>query len=103
MNDRKPAPPPEDGWYEICLQGRLDQRWSTWFDGLELTTGEDGTTTVRGPVADQAALHGLLARVRDLGVPLISVRRTDVSAVGPHSPPPPPPPSTSTAKRRNLP
>ena len=60
-------------WYEIRLQGRLDPRWSEWFDDLALTTGGDGTTTLRGPVADQAALHGLLHRLRDLGIPLISV------------------------------
>lgn len=61
-------------WYEIRLRGRLDPRWSTWFDGMSLTAGADGTTVLRGPVADQAALHGVLARLRDLGLPLISVR-----------------------------
>jgi hypothetical protein len=65
--------PDEAGRYEIRLQGRLDPRWSTWFDGLELTPGADGTTVIHGPVADQAALHGLLARLRDIGLPLISV------------------------------
>ena len=60
-------------WYEIRLRGRLDARWAAWFDGLTLTTDDDGTTALRGPVADQAALHGLLQRLRDLGVPLISV------------------------------
>jgi hypothetical protein len=60
-------------WYEIRLQGHLDPRWSRWFDDLDLTTGPDGTTTLRGPVVDQAALHGLLQRLRDLGVPLISI------------------------------
>jgi len=63
--------------YEIRLQGRLDPRWSDWFDGLTLTTGTDGTTILRGPVADQAALHGLLQRLRDLGLPLISVTPAD--------------------------
>jgi hypothetical protein len=67
--------PDEAGRYEIRLQGRLDPRWSTWFDGLELTPGTDGTTVIHGPVADQAALHGLLARLRDIGLPLISVAR----------------------------
>ena len=52
--------PHERSWYEIRLQGRLDPRWSAWFDGLTLTAGADGTTTLRGPVVDQAALHGLL-------------------------------------------
>lgn len=62
-----------DSWYEIRLKGRLDDRWATWFDGLELVAGDDGTTLVRGPLADQAALHGVLQRMRDLGLPLISV------------------------------
>ena len=60
-------------WYEIRLSGRLDPRWSAWFDGLSVTAGTDGTTTLRGPVVDQAALHGLLQTLRDLGLPLISV------------------------------
>jgi len=63
------------GRYEIRLKGQLDARWATWFDGLSLATCNDGTTTIRGPVVDQAALHGLLQRVRDLGMPLISVIR----------------------------
>ena len=61
------------GRYEIRLQGHLDARWAAWFDGLTLTRGSDGTTILRGVVADQAALHGLLQKVRDLGLPLISV------------------------------
>jgi hypothetical protein len=67
--------PHDRTWYEIRLDGRLEPRWSAWFDGLELTAGADGTTVLRGPVADQAALHGLLQRLRDLGIPLISVTR----------------------------
>jgi hypothetical protein len=59
--------------YEIRLRGRLDPRWATWFDGMTLTTADDGTTALRGPVTDQAALHGLLQKVRDLGLPLLSV------------------------------
>jgi hypothetical protein len=59
--------------YEIRLKGRLDGRWSDWFDGLSFTHASDGTTIIHGPVADQAALHGLLAKVRDLGLPLVSV------------------------------
>jgi hypothetical protein len=65
------------GWYEIHVQGELDQRWATWFDGMALTTGADGATVIRGRVADQAALHGLLTRLRDIGLPLLSVVRTD--------------------------
>lgn len=59
--------------YEIRLQGQLDESWSDWFEGFTLTGESDGTTTLTGPVIDQAALHGLLRRVGDLGVTLISV------------------------------
>jgi hypothetical protein len=72
-------------WYEIRLQGNLDQRWSAWFDGLTLTAGADGTTTLRGPVVDQAALHGLLQRLRDLGLPLLSVARVEPDHEDPHT------------------
>ncbi|QWZ07291.1 hypothetical protein KRR39_17740 [Nocardioides panacis] len=65
--------PDEAGQYEIRLQGHLDPRWSAWFDGLTLTRENDGTTTLRGEVVDQAALHGLLQKVRDVGLPLVSV------------------------------
>jgi hypothetical protein len=61
------------GRFEIRVKGNLDSRWSAWFDGLALTHGSDGTTLIHGPVADQAALHGLLQKIRDLGLPLISV------------------------------
>jgi hypothetical protein len=60
--------------YEIIIDGVLDSRWSAWFDGMQLTSDAAGRTTIAGPVADQAALHGLLARIRDLGLPLIEVR-----------------------------
>ncbi len=63
----------QPGRYEIRLKGRLDARWATWFDGLSLTHEGDGTTLIHGPVVDQAALHGLLQRVRDIGLPLLSV------------------------------
>ena len=63
--------------YEIRVQGVLDRHWSAWFEGLKLRSEPDGVTVLVGPVADQAALHGLLARVRDLGLPLLSVRRID--------------------------
>ena len=66
-------------WYEIRVQGRLDDRWAAWFDGLHLSRTDDGTTVLRGPVTDQAALHGLLHKLRDLGVPLLSVTRTDLA------------------------
>jgi hypothetical protein len=60
--------------YEIRLRGELDPQWSSWFDGLHVESARPGETVIVGPVADQAALHGLLARVRDLGMPLLSVR-----------------------------
>jgi hypothetical protein len=61
--------------YEIRIEGLLDQRWSAWFDGLQIASQPGGVTVIAGPVTDQAALHGLLAKVHDLGLPLISVRR----------------------------
>ena len=61
--------------YEIRIEGHLAPRWTAWFDGLDLTTEDDGTTTIHGPVADQAALHGLLQKLRDLGLTLVSIRQ----------------------------
>jgi hypothetical protein len=63
--------------YELRIEGHLDERWSAWFGGLTVIREDDGTTTLRGIVADQAELHGLLAKVRDLGTTLISVRTID--------------------------
>ena len=74
--------------YEIRLKGHLNTRWATWFDGLTLTTCSDGTTSIRGLVVDQSALHGLLQRVRDLGVPLISVTRIEPDQLDPLTPEP---------------
>lgn len=65
------------GRYEIRLQGHLHSRWAAWFDGLSLTNEPDGTTLISGLVVDQAALHGLLQKVRDLGLPLVSVTSVD--------------------------
>ena len=73
MSEIPTGPHHHPGRYEIRLKGHLDSRWAAWFDGLSLSNESDGTTTIRGPVADQAALHGLLQKVRDLGLPLISV------------------------------
>ena len=67
----------EPGQYEIRLKGHLAARWAAWFDGLSLTQESDGTTVIRGAVIDQAALHGLLSKVRDLGLPLIAVMQVD--------------------------
>jgi hypothetical protein len=63
--------------YEIRLDGRLDDRWAAWFDGLVMAHESDGTTTLRGRVVDQTALHGFLQRIRDLGLPLVSVTHLD--------------------------
>jgi hypothetical protein len=63
--------------YEIWVRGVLDSGWSAWFDGLQVTSDERGQTVIAGSVVDQAALHGLLAKVRDLGLELLEVRRTD--------------------------
>jgi hypothetical protein len=68
-----PGAPPGPGWYEIRIQGHLASRWVAWFDGLTLTHQADGTTLIHGLIVDQSALHGLLLKVRDLGLPLISV------------------------------
>jgi hypothetical protein len=67
----------EAGRYEIRLTGHLGARWAAWFDGLTVGQQGDGTTLISGPIADQAALHGLLQRVRDLGLPLVSVTRDE--------------------------
>ena len=67
--------PDEPGLYEIRIKGHLDDRWASWFGDLTLTREDNGETLLTGPVIDQAALHGLLRKVRDLGVPLLSVTR----------------------------
>lgn len=79
MTDRQPSrgDPSEAGRYRILLAGQLDAHWASWFDGLTVGHDVDGTTVISGPIADQAALHGLLQRVRDLGLPLISVTRDE--------------------------
>ena len=63
----------EPGIYEIRIKGHLDDKWTEWFEGLTITLEEDGNTLLTGQVVDQAALHGLLKKVRDLGLPLVSV------------------------------
>jgi hypothetical protein len=68
---------PGAGCYRIRIQGRLERRWSAWFDGMEVTADVDGTTVLRGHVSDQAALHGLIQRVRDLGLTLLEVTHED--------------------------
>jgi hypothetical protein len=69
----------ENNAYEICGKGHLDRRWASWFEELEITHAfiQDGTpvTKLIGPVRDQAALHGLLAKLRDIGIPILSINR----------------------------
>ncbi len=67
--------------YQIRIKGHLSQQWRDWFDGLTITLEEDGNTLLMGLVIDQVALHGVLKKVRDLGMPLLSV-----NSVGPISP-----------------
>ena len=77
----------EAGQYEIRLQGHLEPRWAAWFEGMTLSREAEGITLIRGAVVDQAALHGLLQKVRDVGLPLVSVRNvtTDGSTAPPSS------------------
>lgn len=70
----------EAGRYEIRVKGHLDDQWAAWFEGQTLTREESGTTLLTGPAVDQAALYGLLKKVRDVGMPLISVIRIDVGS-----------------------
>ena len=63
--------------YKITVKGNLEPRWSDWFDGFTVTQGANDKTTLTGQVADQPALHGLLAKVRDLGLPLLAVVRVE--------------------------
>jgi hypothetical protein len=70
------AEPAEPAHYELRVHGVLEPRWSAWFEGLRVTS-DDRETIIAGPVTDQAALHGLLTKIRDLGLPLLSVHRID--------------------------
>ena len=86
-NELKPKPnPSQPVVYQIRIKGHLGSQWTDWFEGLTITLEEDGNTLLTGPVVDQAALHGLLKKVCDLGMPLVSVRplepgQADVSNV----------------------
>lgn len=77
MNDASPAGPGAGSTgsehYEIRVRGHLGSGWAAWFDGLDLSTHDDGSTVISGAVADQAALHGLLQKLRDVGIPLVSL------------------------------
>ena len=74
-----------NGWYEIRLKGHLDSRWAAWFDGLTLTNESDGTTVICGPVVDQSALYGLLLKLRDTGLPLVSVAKVEPDPLDVHT------------------
>jgi len=65
------------GRYEVRVTGHLDGRWAAWFDGFSLTQATDGTTVLAGFIVDQAALHGVLRKLGDLGLPIVSVTRAD--------------------------
>jgi hypothetical protein len=84
MSDSDPGLGAASG-YEIRTQGRISERWSGWFDGFEVSHEPDGTTLIRSSALDQAALHGLLAKIRDLGIPLVSVVRTPARHPGPEA------------------
>ena len=69
--------PDQSKVFQIRIQGHLRQQWMDWFEGLTITLEEDGNTLLSGPVVDQSALHGILKRIRDLGMPLLSVNSID--------------------------
>jgi hypothetical protein len=73
--DRSTEEDDQPGLYEIRIKGRLTDRWAAWFEGLTITQEDNGATLLSGPIVDQAALYGLLRKVRDLGMPLLSVNR----------------------------
>ena len=77
MSDASAGHPNTPGRYEIRIKGHLAARWATWFEPMTLRTASDGSTVLEGPVEDQAALHGLLHKVRDIGLPLLSVIQLD--------------------------
>ena len=78
--------------YEIRVKGHLGHRWAAWFDGLSLTALDDGTTVISGPVVDQAALHGVLHKLRDVGIPLLSLGLLPPAPAAPTVAPPAPRP-----------
>jgi hypothetical protein len=89
MTDRPLPDRPHDdaAWYEIRIGAVFDAHWATWFDGMEMTVLDGRTTRIAGPVADEAALHGYLDRIRDLRLPLLLVRRIPPDAGQPRDRP----------------
>ena len=73
----EPAEHGEESIYEVMIGGILDESWSEWMDGLSITPTEDGNTVLAGPIRDQSALYGLLVKIRDLGLPLLSVEQKE--------------------------
>ena len=73
----EPTKRDERALYEIRVRGILDESWSDWLDGLSITPADDGNTVLAGPIRDQCALHGLLVKIRDLGLPLLSVEQRE--------------------------
>ena len=73
----KKADPNDPVAYTIRLRGHLGSEWADWFEGMTITLSDDGDTLLTGPVSDQAALHGLLKKVRDLGIPLLALNRIE--------------------------
>lgn len=85
-NKQTPQPEPtHPNIYQIRIKNHLDNQWTDWFCSMTITLEEDGVTLLTGPVADQAALHGLLKKIRDLGIPLISVNRVENNETHPNS------------------
>jgi hypothetical protein len=99
MNDPSAGHKHAPSRYEIRLRGHLASRWAAWFDGMTLTTHSDGTTILEGPVVDQAALHGLLTKLRDLGLPLLSLTEVDAD---PQAPPHIAPDTSSAASHTTV-
>ncbi len=83
-NPNATTDPSRPAVYRIRLKGHLGPQWTDWFEGLTITLEEDGDTLLTGPVIDQAALHGLLKKVRDLGMPLVSVNQAQINETQPY-------------------
>jgi len=91
MNHLTTTPTTNSSAYEVRVAGHLDDHWATWLDDLTLARHDDGTTVLTGPIADQSQLHGLLARIRDLGIPLLSLSTLDSPAATAEAPAQPEP------------
>ena len=83
MSEPKAGRHDNPGWFEIRIEGHLEPRWLAWLEAEQLEKADDGTTILRGPITDQAQLHGLLQKIRDMGLPLVSLAHLE------HQPAPP--------------